>query len=230
MAGGANNEVSNSCRHRRHGYLSQPDVGSEGSRRRLGSARTLLGTTHSNSQTPTHSQIQIQKDIQIQMQMCNTINTHMINIQIMWFCSVTYCKKVSSCTLISVMWALISNVKRIDGSALQRKAFGSTSSSQKPIMPIMSDVYFYNSTYPPKPKRSFNNQWWWWKVLWIVLQTTPLNIVSTLAKKTCLASPHFLQHLFIFIPPPRWSPNSTYLHLDFYLLTYKEKRHSRVIC
>ena len=29
-----------------------------------------------------------------------------------------------------------------------------------------------------------------------------------------------------------WSPNSTYLHLDFYLYmsTYKEKRHSRVIC
>ena len=31
---------------------------------------------------------------------------------------------------------------------------------------------------------------------------------------------------------PSWSPNSTYLHLDFYLYmsTYKEKRHSRVIC
>ena len=34
-------------------------------------------------------------------------------------------------------------------------------------------------------------------------------------------------------PCPRsgsWSPNSTYLHLDFYLSTYTEKRHSRVIC
>ena len=55
------------------------------------------------------------------------------------------------------MGALISNVKRVDGSALHKEAFGGTSSSQKPIMPIMSDVYFYNSTYPPKAKKRFNH-------------------------------------------------------------------------
>ena len=40
---------------------------------------------------------------------------------------------------------------------LFREAFGVTSPSQKSIMPIMSDVYFYNSTYPPKPKKRFNH-------------------------------------------------------------------------